>query len=200
MQYFVSGYVFLVIFSSLTSIKAEEKIKFIMSCVISYVNVTLISITNELFIHTRFLEEPLIVSGLSIIFSTISSIIWAKLYTSKRFHNFMISYFNKSQNEDIWRDIIDFENGSMLKIYIKGYPYYIMGRYKSHEEKGEKSWFVLSAYTKIDKGSNFNYNNEPDFSLRDDIIIAIRLRDVEHIEIFSLNQMAETNCNKIRPS
>lgn len=184
MQYFVSGYVFLVIFTNLTSVKAEEKIRFILSCIISYINVTLISVTNELFIHNRYLEEPLIVSGLAIILSTITSITWAKLYSSRFFHDFMIRHFNKSQNEDIWRDIIDFDNGSLLKVYVKGYPYYIVGKYKSHEEKGDKSWFVLSGFSKLDRETNLNYKNEPDFSLRVDVLITIRLCEVEHIEIF----------------
>ncbi|WP_157668735.1 hypothetical protein [Lachnoclostridium phytofermentans] len=96
----------------------------------------------------------------------------------------MLKVLHKSPNDDIWRDIFNYNQGSNLKVYLKDKPYYIIGHYKLHEEKENNSWFALSAYSKMDKLTNQNYNNEPDYSDREDIIIAVRLSDMEHIEIF----------------
>jgi hypothetical protein len=155
-----------------------------MSCVISYIFVSLIATVNKLYIHNQYLEEPLVISAISILLSCGTSVGLAKIYVGNKFHDFMVNKFYKSPNDDIWRDVFDYKNGTNLKVYLKETPYYLIGHYKSHEEKGNDSWFVLSAFSKIDNQTNSNYSNEPDFSSRDDILITIRLSDIEHIEIF----------------
>jgi len=96
----------------------------------------------------------------------------------------MIFLFHKTPNEDIWRDILDFKNGSNLKIYLKNENYYVIGHHKNIEEKGEESWITLSGFAKFDKKTNENYMNEPSYINDESVIYMIRLIDIEHIEIF----------------
>lgn len=96
----------------------------------------------------------------------------------------MVKTFHKTPNDDIWRDVLDLEQGSNLKVYLKNQDYYIIGHHKNHEEKGNDSWLALSGFCKMDKHTNGNYESEPSFLGQDNIIITIRFSDIEHIEIF----------------
>lgn len=155
-----------------------------MACVISYVIVSFIHVINAIISKNTVQLDPLIVSGIASLIAIGFSLLLSIVFISKRFNNFMIKRFHKSLNDDIWRDVFNYDSGSNLKVYLKEKPYYIIGHYKLHEEKENNSWFAISAYSKIDKETNENYNNEPDFSERNDIVITIRLNDIEHIEIF----------------
>lgn len=96
----------------------------------------------------------------------------------------MIRLFHKTPNDDIWRDVLDLENGSNLKVYLKDKDYYIIGHHKNHEEKGEDSWLALSGYGKFDKITNENYMQEPNFINNSAVIITVRFSDIDYIEIF----------------
>lgn len=78
--------------------------------------------------------------------------------------------------------MIGLKRGTNLKIYIKDKDYYIVGHYKFNEEKGDESWMALSAYGKYSKEKN-----EPIgqcYHDKENVIITIRMRDVEQIEVF----------------
>lgn len=96
----------------------------------------------------------------------------------------MVRLFHKTANEDIWRDVIDWENGSNLKIYLKDKDYYLIGHQKNLEEKGEESWLAISAFGKFDKETNKNYKEEPSHLDDESVIYTVRLSDIEHVEIF----------------
>ncbi len=184
LQYFIAGYWFLVIFTYLTSKKIDSKIKLIMSCVLSYIFVSLITTVNAFLFKSKLLELPLVMSGISIILATVLAVLTTKTFLSQWFKALMKNFVNKSPNDDIWRDVFDYKNGTNLKVYLKETPYYIIGHYITHEEKDDKSWFALSAYSKIDKNTGLNYKNEPDYRDREEALITIRLDNIEHIEVF----------------
>lgn len=123
-------------------------------------------------------------SGLSIMIGILFVCLMAILSQRKWFRKITVKLFHKTLNNDIWRDVLDLENGSNLKVYLKNQEYYIVGHHKNHEEKGNDSWIALSAFAKFDKETNKNYKNEPNYLDREDIIITLRLADIEHIEIF----------------
>lgn len=165
-----------------------------MSCVLSYIYIALISLAARLFeqiiyktcsVNFSFQFSPLVISGLTIILGTILALCFAKLYTSSKFKRIMVKTFHKTPNDDIWRDVLDLDRGSNLKVYLKNQDYYIIGHHKNHEEKGNDSWLALSGFCKIDKQTNQNYKSEPSYIYKDNIIITIRFSDIEHIEIFS---------------
>jgi hypothetical protein len=156
-----------------------------MACVISYI---LISFLFLLRIKIKLLElipdTPISNSGIAIILGTIFSIVLSILFTCKWFSKLMVVLFHKTPNEDIWRDVLDFQNGSNLKIYLKNEGYYVIGHYKNLEEKGEESWITLSGFAKYNKKTNKNYMNEPSYIDDNSVTYMIRIADIEHIEIF----------------
>lgn len=67
---------------------------------------------------------------------------------------------------------------------VKDKNYYIIGHLKNFDEDSPEPWLALSGFAKFDKYSNENFRDEPSYLGNNNIIIAIRLSDVEHIEIF----------------
>lgn len=129
-------------------------------------------------------DSAIINSGLAIILGSVIVIITAIVFTRHWFKNVTVYLFHKTPNENIWRDVFDFKRGSNLKLYLKNEDYYLIGHFRNIEEKEADPWIAISAFSKHDKITNLNYNNEPDFSDNADVILTVRLSDVEHIEIF----------------
>lgn len=173
--YFIPGYWFLVIFRFLCNKKWDKSIVLLMSCVISYIALSLITLfyTND---------NILIVSAISIIINTIIAILSSFIYKSHAFNTLLIKVFHKTVHDDIWHDVFDFENGSNLKVYFRNKDYYVIGSYRISEDKGNDSWFAISGYGKYDKVTNNPI--EDSFIDDDSVIMTFKLSDVEHIEIF----------------
>lgn len=157
----------------------------LMACVVSYILIAAVSFirANSTFISTMP-NNALINSAISIFIGTILALLCAYIFSRKWFSNVLVRLFHKTTNESIWHDVIDWENGSNLKIYIKDKDYYLIGHQKNFEEKGEESWLAISAFGKFDKNTNKNYSNEPSYLDDEDVIYVIRLSDIEHVEIF----------------
>lgn len=157
----------------------------LMSCVVSYV---LLSATSLIRVGISFLsylpDNALIESGISIFIGTILAVVAACVFSSKWFSEITLRLFHKTANDCIWRDVLDFENGSNLKIYLKNEDYYVIGHHKFIEENGDDSWIAVSAFGKFNKNSNLNYKSEPLYLDDENVIYTIRLSDIEHIEIF----------------
>ena len=103
----------------------------------------------------------------------------------KFFRKLTVKLFHKTLNDDIWRDVLDLERGSNLKVYLKDEDYYVIGHHKNHEEKGNDSWLALSGFAKIDKTTNEECDNEPSYLDQNNKIFTVRFSDIEHIEIFN---------------
>lgn len=153
------------------------------SCVISYALLSLVSLMRLKW-FVQIPNTPIINSALSTILGIILVCILTVVSQRKWFKKLTVKLFHKTLNNDIWRDVLDLENGSNLKVYLKGQEYYIIGHHKNHEENGDDSWLALSAFAKINKETNLPYKKEPSYLDRSDIIITIRFSDIEHIEIF----------------
>lgn len=106
------------------------------------------------------------------------------VFTRKWFENILIKLFYKTPNDDIWRNVFDFKNGSNLKVYPKGKDYYVIGQLKSLEEKGESSWIALTGFCKMDTETNSNYKSEPSYINNKNVSIVMRISDIEHMEVF----------------
>lgn len=184
LQYFVPGFVSLLIFRFFSSKELKESQSgIIISAVASYV---LIAITELFADKIAFLnsihDSVLMKSGVAIIIGSIGAVIFALIFRAKWFSNLLVKCFNKTPNDNIWMDIIDFKKGSNLKIYERGKDYYITGHHYANEEKGNDSWFAVTAYSKKrvenDEVIEDHSSNEKD-------ILAVRLSDVDHMEIFN---------------
>ncbi len=175
LQYFLPGYWSIILFSFFTSKKTDRKMILVLSCLFSYLSITLISLFRQI-------DNTLILSGVSFIVLTVLSIAVSILYSTKWFKNILVSLFHKTPHNDIWRDVLEFDKGSNLKVYFKGNNIGLVGHHVVHEEKGDNSWFAISAPIKFDIITDEiiddrNKDNES-------IIVTFRLSDVEHIEIF----------------
>lgn len=170
------------IFKFFSHKKITVNMTVIMSCVISYIWISLITMTNMLWINNNVLDNTLVMSGISIILSTIFGCLTSKVFISNKFKKLMVKYFHRTPNDDIWLDVLDFKNGSNLKIYLKNKDYYIIGNYKCYEEKGNDSWIALTGYIKFTCKDDTVIN--PSHKGDKSVIITVRFSDIDHMEIF----------------
>lgn len=154
-----------------------------MSCVTSYILLSLISVLRLKFFKT-IPDIPIINSALSCLIGSVTVIVMTVLFQRKWFKKTAVKLFHKTFNDDIWRDILDLDRGSNLKLYLKGKDYYLIGHHKNHEEKENDSWIALSAFAKFDVNTNKLYKNEPSYLDKNDIYIVVRFSDIDHIEVF----------------
>lgn len=183
LQYLVPGYLAAKWFEFTLSKKIDTKNLLIFSCAVSYSFLSLISLLRIKWLKA-IPDTAIINSALSIIIGIIIVSVIAVLSQRKWFKNLTVKLFHKTLNDDIWRDVLDLDNGSNLKVYLKDKDYYLIGHHKNHEEKGNDSWLALSGFAKFDKETNKNYKNEPSYINNEKIVITIRFSDIEHIEIF----------------
>lgn len=176
LQYWLPGYWAIFLFGHLCSKKIGEKIRLPLSLILSYLSISLISIVHQF-------DNILVLSGISFLFLTVVAICAALVHSSKWFKFIMVKLFHKTPNDDIWRDVLDLDNGSNLKVYLKDKDYYLIGHHKNHEENGNDSWFAISAYGKFDAETDEVVDNR--YMDKENIIATFRLSDVEHIEIFN---------------
>lgn len=185
LQYFVPGYLSLMVFLYFTSKKIAKDMHYTMSFVLSYVLLSLTSIIRpNTIILSKIPDSPIGNSFIAIILGILLSVLASLIFSSKQFSRLNVSLFRKTQNEDIWLDILDLKNGSNLKVYFKSKDYYIIGHHKSHEEKGNESWMAISGFGKFNAKTNKPIENEPSYLDNTNVIYAVRLSDIEHIEIF----------------
>ena len=185
LQYFIPGYWSLFIFRYFGSKRMSNYMMNLMSCVVSYI---LMAIITFMRVKIGFLllmpDNALVNSAIAIFMGTVLSICIVLIISRKWFSNVMVYWFHKTTNDDIWRDVINWKDGSNLKIYLKDQEYYLIGHQKNMEEKGEESWIAISAFGKFDKKTNENYREEPSYLDDENVIYTVRLSDIEHMEIF----------------
>ena len=185
LQYFIPGYWSLFIFRYFCSKRMSNYMMNLMSCVVSYI---LMAIITFMRVKIGFLllipDIALVYSAIAIFMGTVLSICIALIVSRKWFSNVMVYWFHKTTNDDIWREVINWKDGSNLKIYLKDQEYYLIGHQKNMEEKGEESWIAISAFGKFDKKTNENYREEPSYLDDENVIYTVRLSDIEHMEIF----------------
>ena len=182
LQYFVPGIVFIMIMRVFCLKKFAANYTIVLSCVISYLFVSLIETTNRLTVNWDSLKEPIVISGIAILLAIISSVVAALMLKSEWFKKFTLKFFHKTIYEDIWQDVFDFKKGTNLKLYMRDKDYYIMGHYRYNEEKGEESWMALSAPSTRDKDTNKIIGIS--YETKESVITTIRMCDIEKIEIF----------------
>lgn len=183
LQYIILGYLAIITFGFALSKKIDTKNMLIFNCVISYALLSLVSLLRIKWLR-QIPDTAVMNSALSIIIGITLVCFVAILSQRKWFRKITVKLFHKTLNNDIWRDVLDLEKGSNLKVYLREKEYYIIGHHKNHEENGNDSWLALSAFAKFDKETNEPYKNEASYLDRKEVIITVRFSDIEHIEIF----------------
>lgn len=157
----------------------------IMACVVSYILISFVALFRVKFAFiSSFPDNAIINSSIAILAGSIFGLLMSFVFTSKYFSRITIKLFHITPNENIWRDVLDLQKGSNLKVYLKNEEYYIIGHHKNHEEKEGECWLAVSAFAKYDKNTNQNYKEEPSFLNDENVIYTVRFSDIEHIEIF----------------
>ncbi len=163
--------------------KINEKVMLVMSCIASYLLLSLLSLLRIKYFK-KVPDLPLINSALCFFIGSVIVIIISVIFQREWFKKITIRLFHKTLNDDIWRDVLDLRNGSNLKVYLKDKDYYLIGHHKIHEEKENDPWLALSSFAKYDVNTNTNYKNEPSFLNNKNTYIVIRFSDIDHIEVF----------------
>lgn len=161
--------------------KLSEKSVLIISCLLSYILLTLVSLLR-LNIFKSIPDNAIINSGLAVIIGSVIISAVSILIQQEHIKKLFVKLYHKTLNDSIWKDILDLENGSNLKIYLKNKNFYLIGSLKNMEENGNDSWIALKAYSKYKLDTNEQI--EPSYLDRDDISVVIRLSDVDYMEVF----------------
>lgn len=147
LQYFVSGYIAVLIFKWTAAKKVPLNMQIILSCVISFVTISIIKTFNkQIDIWTSTL--------IAVLIDLIASLVLGWIINQKITKNLFVNLFNLTPFESRWDNCIDYKNGSNLKVYMKNKDYYFYGHYKGHEDKGENSWFSITEPCQYKKSDN----------------------------------------------
>lgn len=171
---FLSGLLFLVIYGWLNTRKYDVSLLIIWSLFISYIIKTFYSII-PINIGKPYMAVLYIITGalLAVL------ITWIK--QTRLIKKIMPYLNNKSVNDDIFDDIIDYQKKTMMSVYLKSSNIYYIGRLAFREEKGNDSWICLVEYGVLDKDSNKIIYDPGEADLKTSV--AINLSNVERIEM-----------------
>lgn len=177
---FLSGFIFMYTYNWFNNKKTDISILTIWSLFIS----TLIrSFYSTL--HIFILPHIKIPDSIKIIIFSITGFVLAVLFTQLKktqiFNRILYKINNKSINDDIFDDIIDYDKRTMMRIYIKSSDVYYIGRFSFKEENGINSWISLVDYYCVDRKNNNKIFDPEDGGLCSSV--AINLNEVERIEI-----------------
>lgn len=175
LEYFIPGYVFIIIFTFFTSRKTSTPFLW-QSIVISYILKALLSI-----LHTKFLTNIIFSWSKRILILILVSIILSFftifLSESKKVKEWISKINHKTPHEDVWLDIIDYSGTTIRCVCNDGTIY--CGKLRFHEEKGLDSWFVLEDY--IIEEDDSSYGSE---GISFPTKLAVNLKNVKRIELF----------------
>lgn len=175
LEYFIPGFIF-ISFSQYLLSKSLSQHYVILSIVLSYLLKSIFSVAHNYFLVNRvFLlnERIIILSCAALIFS----VLFVKLYESKKVNYFFMMLNNKSLHDNIWDDVIDYKNGTTVRAICSDAEY--VGYLEYHEEKGNDSWMVLRDYIIYE---DEEYRDAADFEYPSRI--AIKMSDIKRLELY----------------
>lgn len=170
-EYFVPGFLFLSSFCYLTSRKLPKNI-LIGSIAISYILKAVFSIFIKL---QNWNTRAIILCTTALILS----IICVKFTEGSKFNKYFRMINNKSTHDNMFSDVIDYKNGTTLRIMCN--DYICTGKLLFHEEKGKDSWIVLTDYI-IETESDESDINSTDVSYPS--IVMLRISDIKYIQLY----------------
>lgn len=177
---FLSGFIFMLVFNWINNKKSDISVVVIWSLFISYIIQALCSaIHMVIFPNIDFNDSLKILIYIAVGFILAATATWVK--SIKFINNVLYKINNKSINDDIFDDIIDYDEPTMLCIYLKSSEIYYIGKFCYREEKGLDSWIVLINYCVADRNTNNIIFDSKEASYNS--VTTVNLKDVERIEI-----------------
>lgn len=183
LQYVIPGTLCVLLYEFILSKKYNVKYVLFFGCIISYVLLSFVSFINEVFFPNLLLNNVLVTSFITTFLGLVLTFILGIICNSKIGNDIIVFFFGKNTYDNIWRDIIDYKQGSNLKIFLKNKNYYIIGHFNIIEEKEDESWLVLKGFAKY----NVSNNKEIEDHLEDkpeNPCIAIRVKDIDYFEVY----------------
>lgn len=175
MQYFVPGYLSILVFQMCSNKKISSNTLLILSCALSYISLSLISCVKQI-------DNVFIMSGISFIVLFIGALMLAWANTHKKFSELSAKFFRRTMHNSIWEDIVDFKNGTNLKVHLKNKDYCVVGHFSYVEESTKNPWLSISGY-----GIYTDDTNEPieaRYLNNEEMSMMVKMDDVDYIEIF----------------
>ena len=184
LQYFISGFIFLKVFCFLaTKNNLNTSFFTILSVVISFVITSTVRLLDAVILPQLefIIWAEVVVCALT---SVCLAFVMYCVYLSKAIRTFLSKFAHKSFNDDIWRDIVDYDKGTTFKVFLKGNEIIYIGKLIAHEEKGLDSWFALKDYTcmYMDEGTTTYEFDSTEIDMPS--IAVINFRDIERAELF----------------
>lgn len=183
-ELFLSGFIYMCVYYSLNGKQINISLVTIWSLFIS-----LLIKNGYTVVHTYILQDFVPSEGEKIIVYAATGAVLAFLCTKFKGGGFvseLLSWINhKSINDDIFDEIISYNEPPQMNIYIKSAEIYYRGQFCSREEKGLDSWIVLIEYHRINKETGKEIFNSDSEKLKSSV--AINLSNVERIELFYSN-------------
>ena len=184
LQYIVPGFILLKIFEFFISRKYDIKICLAVSCVISYVLISIVALIRNIGKLSYIPNDVITNSAIAIIFGALIGFVFGIIFNTKRFSKILIWATRRSQYNDIWHDVFDFSKGTSLKVYLKDKNYYIIGVLSNMELNAKDPWWAVSKFAKFDVNTNLRCEDEPSYLDNENALYSFRLSDVDHLEIF----------------
>ncbi len=177
---FLSGFIFMYTYNWLNNKKTDVSILTIGSLFISFLVKSFYSAC-----HSFIFPDIKINDSVKVFIFSITGFLLALFCTylkkTKLFTKLLYSINNKSINDDIFDDIIDYDKKTMIKVYIKSSDIYYIGRFSFREENGINSWISLIEYYCVDKNTNKKIFDPEQGGLNSSV--AINLGNIERMEI-----------------
>lgn len=181
MNLFLPGFIFITLFRWLNAKNYDSTFITVWSLVISYVIKLFYSMIHGIWLRETDINEY--VKLLTYILTgAAAAFLVTKLVNAKFVKEFLYKTHNKSVNDDIFDDIVDYEKPMMMSVYIKSSEIYYVGQFCFREEKGVDSWIALIRYCSVRKEDDQIVYNPQKAGRKSTVLI--NLKDVERIENF----------------
>lgn len=177
---FLSGYIFMTIFIWLNNKSINFSAVTLWSLFTSFIIKNTFSLIHQ-FILCDFSFSSYFKIMVYIITGATTPFLIQKLTRLRILRNLIYNTNYKSIHDDIFNDIIDYDEPTMMQVYLKTSDIYYIGKFCFREEKGLDSWLVLINYITVDK-KNDELLFDPQKS-NTKTTVAINLHDIERIEL-----------------
>lgn len=177
---FLSGFIFISVYNWLNNKKSDISVLTLGSLFISVLIQALLSSLHQFILCEVIFSEPskIIIYAIT---GFISAIICSWARNTKAVGDILYAVSKKSINDDVLKDVIDYDKKTMMIIYLKGSDVYYIGSFLYREENGLDSWICLINYGCYDKETD-SVVFDPDEENKKSTVL-LNLRDIERIHL-----------------
>lgn len=162
--------------------KDNSKTTYIMSCVTSYLLLSLTTYIKGIGLFKNYFSMSknniFIIPLFSMLIGILFAIIFSIASIHKMFSKICTKLFYKTFSRSIWDEVADMKNGANFYLYLRGKNYYLYGHFKFIEENVDDPFIVLSGTYKLDLETNEEINH-----LDGNKYSMVKMSEIEYIEV-----------------